>query len=165
MSGPSILSKARVIADALYEHCFLPDNGKRIRESGTIPPASTLKNKSCRAAFRWAGKIKHKKKYFTLSAVRKGIQRFLKMEGVEIPTVAGLPHELWLEQQSKLVVHLCQRTRKNVCSALRFPAYRQACIMDWQETIPIQAGQCAHAVLWGIWVGPNQNQSNSASSW
>ena len=59
---------------------------------------------------------------------------------VKIP-FSGLPMDMWVEAQAKLVMHLAQRSRNNSGSSLRFLCYRQSSIMDWEET-QVQAGQC-----------------------
>ena len=36
--------KAMWIANMLFEHCIEPDGGKRLRETGSIAPGSSLKH-------------------------------------------------------------------------------------------------------------------------
>ena len=131
--------RANHIAEWLYRTCVLPDGGVRLRETGVIPPTSSLKHTKTREACEWAGKITHKQKYFTKAACRMAVVRLLELPRVQIPSVQGLFRELWEEQQSKLVAHLCRRARKNFGSHFRFPAYKQLCSMDWQETMPMHA--------------------------
>lgn len=107
----SVGSKAIWIADMLYKYCIAPDNGKRVRETGSISPASCLKNGRARLAFSWAASVAFSKRYFTEVAVRKALLKLIEMEGVRIPLGAGLPFELWLQQQTRSVLHLCQRAR------------------------------------------------------
>lgn len=95
----------------LYKNCIAPDNGKRVRETGSISPASCLKNGRARLAFSWAASVAFSKRYFTEVAVRKALLKLIEMEGVRIPLGAGLPFELWLQQQTRSVLHLCQRAR------------------------------------------------------
>ena len=135
----NFFEKSRYIAESLYRFCVVPDDGKRLRETGSVSPSSTLKCRAAKAAFEWASSVPHKKKYFTLAACREAIQLLAKKPDVHIPQVVGLPLELWLEQQAKIVLHLCQRSRKNSGSALRFQSYRQSCSMDWVETVPYEA--------------------------
>jgi len=130
----SVGSKAIWIADMLYKYCIAPDNGKRVRETGSISPASCLKNGRARLAFSWAASVAFSKRYFTEVAVRKALLKLIEMEGVRIPLGGGLPFELWLQQQTRSVLHLCQRARKNFGSSLR-----QSRSMDWQETLPMEA--------------------------
>lgn len=139
MAATDLVSRANHIAEWLYRTCVLPDGGVRLRETGVIPPTSSLKHTKTREAFEWAGKITHKQKYFTKAACRMAVVRLLELPRVQIPSVQGLPRELWEEQQSKLVAHLCRRARKNFGSHFRFPAYKQLCSMDWQETMPMHA--------------------------
>ena len=130
----SVGKKAIWIAGMLYKNCIAPDNGKRVRETGSIPPASSLKNHGARSAFSWAASVTFSKRFFTEVAVRNGILKLIDMEGVRIPVGAGLNFELWLQQQTRLVLHLCQRARKNFGSQLRLSSS-----MDWQETLPMEA--------------------------
>ena len=134
-----LLSRAQFIAEQVYRNCILPDNGVRLRETGAIRPANTLKCVRARTAFEWAGRINHKQKYFTKAACRMAITRLQLLPNVEPPVIHGLPHDLWEEQQSRVLLHLCQRSRKNFGSCLRFRAYHQA-TMDGLETLPMQAG-------------------------
>lgn len=139
MANPGVLySKAGFIAENLYKFCFIPDGGKRIRETGSIAPGLTLKSKRTRAAFQWAAGVKHKSRFFTLAALRSGVKRLTKMEGVIIPTV-GVPFDFWVECQAKSLKHLCARARKNSGSTMRFAAYHQSSfgMTDWQETLPM----------------------------
>ena len=134
-----IFSKADFIAENLFRFCVVPDSGKKLRETGSIAPARSLKSKVCRAAFEWAAKVKSKTKFFTVAACRLAVKRLTKMDGVEVPSIPTLPEELWVEQQAKIICHLCQRSRRNSGSHWRFPGYRQSCSMDWQETVPLEA--------------------------
>lgn len=139
MANPGVLySKAGFIAENLYKFCFIPDGGKRIRETGSIAPGLTLKSKGTRVAFQWAAGVKHKSRFFTLAALRSGVKRLTKMEGVIIPTV-GVPFDFWVECQAKNLKHLCARARKNSGSTMRFAAYHQSSfgMTDWQETLPM----------------------------
>ncbi len=137
--GIDMFSRAQFIADQLYRYCILPNGGVRLRETGTICPANTLKSVKARAAFGWAGKIKHKQKFFTKAACRLAISRLVLMPNVEPPSVHGLPREVWEEQQSRVVLHLCQRSRKNFGSGLRFRGYHQS-KMDDVQTFPMEVG-------------------------
>lgn len=139
----SVGSKAIWIADMLYKNCIAPDNGKRVRETGSISPASCLKNGRARLAFSWAASVAFSKRYFTEVAVRKALLKLIEMEGVRIPLGAGLPFELWLQQQTRSVLHLCQRARKNFGSSLR-----QSRSMDWQETLPMEANLGWEKIYW-----------------
>lgn len=139
MAEVGMVSKAIWISENLYKYCIAPDNGKRVRETGSISPATSLKNQRAKEAFSWAGSVQQCKRFFTEAAVRLGVSMLLEKKNVKIPIVGGLSTELWLQQQTKLVLHLCQRARKNFGSQYRFPAYRQSCTMDWQDTIPMEA--------------------------
>lgn len=139
MAEVGMVSKAIWISENLYKYCIAPDNGKRVRETGSISPATCLKNQRARDAFGWAGSVQQCKRFFTEAAVRLGISKLLEKTDVKIPIVGGLSTELWLQQQTKLVLHLCKRARKNIAAQYRFPAYRQSSIMDWQDTLPMEA--------------------------
>ena len=56
---------------------------------------------------------------------------------VAVPLV-GLPHDLWVESQAKVVKRLAQRARRNLLGSLRFLAYQQSKTMDWEETMPLE---------------------------
>lgn len=137
----SLESKALVIADNLYRACVAPDSGKRLRESGSISPGSSLKQVRTSQAFQWVNhlKIASASRYFTLAACELGIKKLLEKLGVVIPAVVGLPFELWLVQQARVVQHLCQRARKTIGSRLRFARLRQSRTMDWTETLALEA--------------------------
>lgn len=137
----SLESKALVIADNLYRACVAPDSGRRLRESGCISPGSSLKQTRTSQAFEWVNQlnIKSASRYFTLAACEHGIKKLLERPGVVIPSVVGLPFELWLVQQARLVQHLCQRARKTIGSRLRFARLRQSRTMDWTETLAFEA--------------------------
>ena len=140
------VSRATFIADNLYHTCVSPDDGQRLRESGVISPAGTLKSRKAREAFAWAGNVKTEAhKYFTKAACRDAVKRLLKMPRVEIPLLPGYPLEFWIEQQASAVQHFCQRTRKNVGSSLRFRTDRQMCSMDWEETLPMEVPNLRHS--------------------
>ena len=61
-----LVSKGNFIAENLFKFCVAPDSGKRLRETGVVAPATTLKNKCARSAFEWAASVSQEKKYFTL---------------------------------------------------------------------------------------------------
>jgi hypothetical protein len=149
----SLESKALVIADNLYRSCVAPDAGKRLRETGSISPGSSLKQSNTNSAFRWVNEIdcRSSPRFFTEAACQLGIKKLLEKPGVEIPAVVGLPFELWLTQQARIVQHLCQRARKTVGSALRFQRIRQSRTMDWAETLPMQASYCLEG-RWAHWI-------------
>ena len=136
--GKDLVSKAKFIAESLYRECIDKDGGVRLRQTGALSPAGTLKSHSARFAFDWASHIPMERKFFTKAACRLAIQNLLSMPNVEVPRLPGMPLELWIEQQAKTVQHLCQRSRKNRGSSMRFPAYRQLS-MDWTDTMPMQA--------------------------
>ena len=140
-SETSLQSKALVIGDNLYPYCVAPDDGKRLRETGSICPGSSLKQSHTKKAFEWVHQINCmcSRRYFTTAACQLGIKRLLEKPNLQIPQTIGLPFELWLVQQAKLVQHLCYRARKTVGSASRFRRYRQSRTMDWAETIPMEA--------------------------
>ena len=76
-----------------------------------------------------------------MPSLRLAISRLLTRENLTIPFVSGLPFELWLERQSKHILHLCQRSRKNCSAQYRFQSYRQkSWTMDWADTVPMEAG-------------------------
>ncbi len=139
MASISLISKALWICENLYKNCVAPDDGKRIRETGAIAPAGTLKNSRARSAFLWASEVGFNKRFFTEASVRLGILKLVEKEGVSIPCHVGIPYELWLQRETKTVLHLCQRSRRNFGAQLRFPAYRQLKSMDFMETLPMEA--------------------------
>ena len=146
--------KALVIADNLYKSCVVADAGKRLRETGSISPGSSLKQTNTNFAFRWVNEVdcRCSRRYFTQAACQLGIKKLLEKPGVQIPAVVGLPFELWPTQQARIVQHLCQRARKTVGSSMRFQRYRQARTMDWAETIPMQASRRVE----GLWAHSSQ---------
>ena len=139
IDGAALLAKGAFIADALYRHCFLPDEGVRMRRTASIAPGTSLKHVAARKAFRWAANVGGGKKFFTLAACRKGVQLLLEKPDVVVPFV-GLPQNLWVESQAKLVMKLAQRARKNSGASLRFWAYHQSKLMDWDDPLPMEAG-------------------------
>ena len=144
ITGKALLAKAAFIADNLYQTCVVPDGGQRLRETGAISPATSLKNVRARRAFEWASHVSYQAKFFTLAACRLGVQQLLRYQNVDVPVLATTPKDTWVEQQAKLVMQLCARSRKNCGSArLRTLSYRQAGLMDWDQTMPLQAGFAA----------------------
>ena len=139
INGSALHLKGLFIADALYRHCVLPDGGERLKKTGAISPATSLKHVAARKAFAWAGHVGEGKKKFTLAACRRGVQLLFDKPDVVIPLV-GLPHHLWVESQAKTVMRLAQRARKNCQASLRFLGYQQSKYMDWEETQPVEAG-------------------------
>lgn len=135
--GSDIVSRAKLIAESIYHACINPDKGVRVKETGSISPARSLKNLKARKAFRWAGDVAVKHKYFTRAACRLAIRYLLEMPNVEVPSLPQMPMDHWIEQQAKLIQHLCQRSRKNSVSSMRFEAYRQRRTMDWETTVPM----------------------------
>ena len=65
---------------------------------------------------------------------------------VTVPLV-GLPHDLWVESQAKVVKRLAQRARRNLGGSLRFLAYQQSKTMDWEETLPLEERICGHILI------------------
>lgn len=139
IDGAALLAKGAYIADALYRHCFLPDEGVRMRRTASVSPGTSLKHSAARKAFQWAADVGGGKFFFTLAACRKGVQLLLKKPDVVVPFV-GLPQNLWVESQAKMVMKLAQRARKNSGASLRFWAYHQSKLMDWEDTLPVEAG-------------------------
>ena len=142
----SLESKAIVIAENIYRTCVAPDSGQRLRETGVIPPGTNLKQTRTSRAFSWVNDIDVSctRRFFTLAACQRGIEKLLEKPGVQVPVVHGIPHQLWLMQQTRLVQYLCQRARKTVGSSLRFPLLQQSRVMDWQDTLPLEAS------CWGL---------------
>ena len=139
ISARASLAKGKFIADSLYRTCVAPDGGQRLKETGSIAPAGSLKCLAARHAFQWASKVSEQSRFYTLAACRMGVKLLLEYPGVQVPLLGTIPLDLWIEQQAKMVMHLCGRARRNSGSAtLRFPAYRQARSMDWEETLPMQ---------------------------
>ena len=143
--GHALGAKAVFIAENLYRHCVLPDGGQRLNKTASISPATSLKHKAAREAFSWAARVGSKKKFFTLAACRKAVRILLSKDDVNVP-FSGLPMDMWVEAQAKLIMHLAQRSRINSGSSLRFLCYRQSTIMDWEET-QIQASHICLRVL------------------
>ena len=140
----SLMTEAAFIADNLYQTCVVPDGGQRLRETGAISPATSLKNVWPRYAFEWASMFHTKQIFLPWLLFRLGVQQLLRYQNVDVPVLATTPKNTWVEQQAKLVMQLCARSRKNCGSApLRTLSYRQAGLMDWDQTMPLQAGFAA----------------------
>ena len=139
IEGNALRAKSQFIADSLYINCVLPDSGERLKRTAAISPASNLKCIAARKAFVWANYVGEKKKFFTMAACREAIKLLLGKDGVEVPFV-GLSRDMWIESQAKVIMHLAQRSRMNCGSSLRFVTYRQSKLMDWQDTLPLEAG-------------------------
>lgn len=137
LKGNSLKAKIAYISHWLYTSCVLPDDGTRLRETGCLAPARSLKNKVARQAFKWASNVAYAEKIFTMAACRGGITHMMRLHKLELPLVAGQTEEDWIENQTKIIHHLCQRARKNCGSALRFAGYRQSRAMDWEQTVPM----------------------------
>ena len=121
--GDSLLAKGAWIAHRLYKHCFLPDQGARLKKTAAISPGTSLKHVEARKAFEWAQHVGHQKKFFTLAACRKGVELFLLKEKVEVSYV-GLPQSMWVESQAKVITW----------ASLRFLSYHQSKLMaDWSD--------------------------------
>lgn len=135
IDGRALMAKAKFIADCLYKTCVAMDDGKRLRETGSISPAQSLKSLNARRAFEWASNVASQSRFYTMAACRLAVDLLLSYPNVEVPILATIPKDMWVQQQGKIVLHLCQRARRNSGSAsLRFPAYRQSRSMDWEET-------------------------------
>ena len=76
ISGCALHLKGLFIADALYRHCVLPDGGERLKKTGAISPATSLKHVAARKTFAWAGHVGEGNFFFTLAACRRGVQLF-----------------------------------------------------------------------------------------
>ena len=127
--------KARHIAAQLHLACVRPDQGERVRKTGSIAPKSSLKFLCCRQAFAWCGAV-HEPRYFTRSAVKRALERLLDHYNVEVPLCPtdGLTRADWLKKQSKKIQHLCKRAVKN---SLVPPRGKEAlAAMDDVETQP-----------------------------
>ena len=137
-----LIAKASYICENLFRYCVCVDDGKRIRETGSVAPANNLKALVARNAFAWARVGKQSRKFFTLAACRLAIKFLVEKKGVQIPQIPSLPYDSWLEQQARIVCHLCQRRRRNSGSVMRFAGYKQSqlCTMDWQDTVPLEVG-------------------------
>ena len=97
-----------------------------------------------------------KQNFFTLAACRLGVQQLLRYQNVDVPVLATTPKDTWVEQQAKLVMLLCSRSRKNCGSArLRTLSYRQVGLMDWDQTMPMQAGFAAPSWSCSCFVTPS----------
>ena len=116
--GHNVLAKSEWIATKLYETCVLPDDGLRLRKTGSISPSTSLKTRACKDAFRWAGDVGGKR-FFTLKACRLAVAKLLQLPGVEVPLVGGLTRAAWVEQQAKYVLYFSQRARKNSLAVQR----------------------------------------------
>ena len=57
IDGAALLAKGAYIADALYRHCFLPDEGVRMRRTASVSPGTSLKHSAARKAFQWAADV------------------------------------------------------------------------------------------------------------
>lgn len=136
----ALAAKAQFIAECLYKSCVLPDNGKRVKETGSISPASSLKHHAARKAFTWASKVAYNSRFFTHAACRLGVEKLLDNYNLEVPVLKQSPRALWVEQQSRIIMHLCARSRRNCGSAqFRSRSYRQLGVMDWEQTLALEA--------------------------
>lgn len=142
----NLLAKGAFIADCLYTYCVLPDSGERLKRTGAICPSTTLKSSIGRKAFQWATQVQGRKKFFTTAACRKGVEMLLLKPDVVVPLV-GLPHDLWVLSQTKVVKRLAQRARRNLGGSLRFLTYQQSKSMDWEETLPVEERICGHILV------------------
>ena len=118
ISGANVLAKATWIAHQLYKHCVLPDDGLRLRKTGSVSPSTSLKTQSGKDAYRWAGAVGGKR-VFTLKACRMALVQLLQMPGVDVPLVGGLTRDQWVAQQAKYVMYFSQRARKNTLAVER----------------------------------------------
>ena len=50
-------SKVRYIAQELYRTCVEPDEGARVKATGSLSPKGTLKHKESKRVFAWSGEI------------------------------------------------------------------------------------------------------------
>ena len=134
--------KSIFIAEKLFKHCISPNGGKRLRETGSISPGTSLKHGGARKAFSWCNFVPKETRFFTLASIRMAIKRLLVTQQLQPPCVAGLSFEIWLENQAKCILHLCQRSRKNCSAQFRFASYNQKRLMDFQDTMPmpVEAG-------------------------
>lgn len=121
----NVLAKSTWIADQLYAHVVLPDNGLRLRRTGSISPSTSLKTRDAKSAFAWAGGVGGKK-FITLKACKMALARLFGMPGVEVPLVGGITRASWVEQQSKILLHFLQRARKNSLAIGRGPRRRKS---------------------------------------
>lgn len=139
--GVQLIAKASYICENLFRHCVCANDGiKRIKETGSVAPGNNLKALKTRRAFSWVRGGKFSRKFFTLASVRLAIQLLVDKKGLEIPVIPSLPYDSWLEQQARIVCHLCQRCRRNSGSVMRFAGYKQSQLstMDWAETVPLE---------------------------
>ena len=120
IQGSNILAKAAWIADQLYAHVVLPDDGLRLRRTGSISPSTTLKTEDGKSAFAWACDVGGKR-FFTRKACKMALERLLEMPGVTIPLVGGITRATWVEQQATILMHFSQRARKNSLAIGRGP--------------------------------------------
>ena len=130
----SLQGKVRAIALNLHKHCVEPDQGERLRKTGSLSPKGSLRFKAGRQAFKWCERI-HEPRYFTKTAVKGALKLLLDKYEVEVPFgESERARAQWLMQQSRVVQHLCKRAVKN---ALAPPRPKCAPIaMDEAETQP-----------------------------
>ena len=107
-------SKVHFISRQLFLCCVAPDEGERLRQTGILPPKSSLKHRACRKAFAWCSRV-HEARFFTRGAIRSSLERLLNFYEVEVPlfNTPGLTREDWIKRQTLLVQHLCKRSVKN----------------------------------------------------
>ena len=72
IDGAALLAKGAYIADALYRHCFLPDEGVRMRRTASVSPGTSLKHSAARKAFQWAADVGGGKKKLLWLHAEKG---------------------------------------------------------------------------------------------
>ena len=107
-------SKVQFISRQLFLCCVAPDEGERLRQTGVLPPKSSLKHRVCREAFAWCSNV-HEARFFTRGAIRSALARLLDFYDVEVPLFnsPGLTRDDWIKRQTLLVHHLCKRSVKN----------------------------------------------------
>lgn len=142
IDGAALHAKGAYIARCLYQTCIRPDGGERFRRTGSLSPATSLKQKKGRKAFEWASDVGGGKKFYTLAACRLAVEMLLEDKQLVVPLV-GLSHHTWVESQARTVMRLAQRSRKNSGASLRFLGYRQSKLMDWQETLELDQVGCS----------------------
>ena len=145
MPASPLQTKVRYIARELYRTCVEPDQGARVRGTGSLSPKLTLRYRKGKEAFEWCRRV-HEPRYFTRTAVKGALNCLLDHYKVEVPLceLEGLTRKEWIRRQTKAVQHLCKRAVKNAFAKSR-PAALAIAMADDEETQPYSLEECAHA--------------------
>ena len=106
---PCGLFKATLLAESFYEHVY---DELRLSKTGAFCPSGNLLTRKSRRAFAWA-RDHHLPRFFTKSAVHKGLQRMLSKYSVVLPSWPGFNEETWLAETVLQLQILCKKSVQN----------------------------------------------------